>query len=101
MSPDERIEKFIEGFSRIQEAQTDTKIGPYAMSQLMPCFAEDYFLYWGTLKSVRDESYVIRWIVPRTTLFATVDQVCSPFGPLLLESTPESWKFTSLVPTKK
>ncbi|XP_059049744.1 carbonic anhydrase 1-like [Achroia grisella] len=75
VNPDDRLSWVIEGFPRIQEAQTNTRIGPYPMSRLMPMFFEDYFLYWGTLKTVRNEKYVVRWLIPRITLFASFDQM--------------------------
>ncbi|KAM3967331.1 carbonic anhydrase 1 [Aphomia sociella] len=75
INTDDHLSWVIEGFPRIQEAQTNTRIGPYPMSRLMPMFFEDYFLYWGSLKTVRDENYVVRWLVPRITLAASFDQM--------------------------
>ncbi|XP_030033472.1 carbonic anhydrase 1-like isoform X3 [Manduca sexta] len=75
VNPDDRLSWVIEGFQRIQEAQTSTRIGPYPMSRLMPMFYEDYFLYWGGLKTAKGETYVVRWLVPRVTLFASLEQM--------------------------
>ncbi|XP_068631418.1 carbonic anhydrase 2-like [Battus philenor] len=75
VTPDKRLEWVIEGFPRIREAQTHTRVGPYPMSQLMPMFYEDYFLYWGTLPTVTGENFVIRWIVPRVVLSASYEQM--------------------------
>ncbi|XP_021194409.3 carbonic anhydrase 1 [Helicoverpa armigera] len=75
VSPDERLSWVLEGINRVQEAQTNTRIGPLPMSRLLPMFFEDYFLYWGTLETVKDEKYVIKWLVPRTTLFASLEQM--------------------------
>ncbi|KPJ06002.1 Putative carbonic anhydrase 3 [Papilio machaon] len=72
---DERLECVIEGFPRIIEAKTNTRIGPYPMSRIMPMFYEDYFLYWGTLTTVKGENHVIRWIVPRVILYASTEQM--------------------------
>ncbi|CAG9794961.1 unnamed protein product [Diatraea saccharalis] len=73
--PDDRLSWVIEGFPRIREAKTNTRIGPYPMSHLMPMFHEDYFVYWGSLKTVRGESYIVRWLVPRITLSASFEQM--------------------------
>ncbi|VVD04680.1 unnamed protein product [Leptidea sinapis] len=59
----------------IKEAKTQTKVGPYPMSHLLPMFYEDYFLYWGSLTSVRGHSYVVRWIIPRKSIYASLDQM--------------------------
>ncbi|CAG4916978.1 unnamed protein product [Colias eurytheme] len=75
VNPDERLSWIIEGFPRIQEAQTHTRVGPYPMSHLLPMFYEDYFLYWGSLHTVRGENFVVRWLVPRKSLFASLDQM--------------------------
>lgn len=75
VNPDERLARIIEGFARIREAHTNTRIGPYPMSQLLPMFYEDYFMYWGNLNSVKGENFVVRWLVPRITLFASLEQV--------------------------
>ncbi|XP_037296453.1 carbonic anhydrase 1-like isoform X2 [Manduca sexta] len=75
VNADDRLSWVIEGFQRIQEAQTSTRIGPYPMSRLMPMFCEDYFLYWGGLKTAKGETYVVRWLVPRVTLFASLEQM--------------------------
>ncbi|XP_045766038.1 carbonic anhydrase 2-like [Maniola jurtina] len=74
-SPDTRLQWVIEGFPRIREAQTHTRIGPYPMSRLFPMFYEDYFLYWGSLTTVKGESFTVRWLVPRTTLYASFEQM--------------------------
>lgn len=65
----------MEGFTRIREAQTSTRIGPYPMSRLFPMFFEDYFLYWGSLNTVKGENFTVRWLVPRATLYASLEQV--------------------------
>ncbi|XP_039749906.1 carbonic anhydrase 3-like [Pararge aegeria] len=75
VNPDERLEWIIEGFPRIREAQTHTRIGPLPLSRLLPMFYEDYFLYWGSLTNVKGESCVVRWLVPRITLFASFEQM--------------------------
>ncbi|XP_028175796.1 carbonic anhydrase 1-like [Ostrinia furnacalis] len=75
VNPDDRLSWVIEGFPRVQEAQTSTRIGPYPMSRLLPMFFEDYFLYWGSLSTVRGEKFTVRWLVPRITLFASFDQM--------------------------
>ncbi|KAL4706917.1 hypothetical protein ACJJTC_012376 [Scirpophaga incertulas] len=72
---DERLKFVIEGFPRIKEAKTHTRIGPYPMSRLMPMFFEDYFLYWGNLTTVRGEKFAVRWLVPRVTLSASYHQM--------------------------
>ncbi|XP_026737149.1 carbonic anhydrase 1-like isoform X2 [Trichoplusia ni] len=75
VNPDDRLSWVLEGFPRVREAQKHTRIGPYPMSRLLPMFFEDYFLYWGRLDTARGESFVIKWLVPRTTLFASYDQI--------------------------
>ncbi|KAL0882604.1 hypothetical protein ABMA27_001042 [Loxostege sticticalis] len=75
VNPDDRLSWVIEGFPRVREAQTHTRIGPYPMSRLLPMFFEDYFLYWGCLKTARGESFAVRWLVPRITLFASFEQM--------------------------
>ncbi|KAJ0178665.1 hypothetical protein K1T71_005440 [Dendrolimus kikuchii] len=75
VNSDDRLAWIIEGFPRIQEAKTSTRIGPLPMSHLLPMFYEDYFLYWGSLKTMKGDNYVLRWLVPRTTLFASFDQM--------------------------
>lgn len=45
------------------------------MSHLLPMFYEDYFLYWGRLDTSKGETFVLRWLVPRTNLFASFEQV--------------------------
>ncbi|XP_013144971.1 PREDICTED: carbonic anhydrase 3-like [Papilio polytes] len=75
VNADERLECILEGFPRIIEAKTNTRIGPYPMSRIMPMFYEDYFLYWGTLTTVKGENHVIRWLVPRVILYASTEQM--------------------------
>ncbi|KAJ8727704.1 hypothetical protein PYW07_001823 [Mythimna separata] len=75
VNPDDRLAWVIEGFPRIQEAQTHTRIGPLPMSRLLPMFYEDYFLYWGKLETVAGEQYAIKWLIPRAVLFASFDQM--------------------------
>ncbi|XP_072939617.1 carbonic anhydrase 1-like [Epargyreus clarus] len=75
VNPDDRLSWVIEGFPRVREAQTHTRIGPYPLSRLLPMFYEDYFLYWGSLTNVAGESFVVRWLVPRITLFASFEQM--------------------------
>ncbi|XP_061710906.1 carbonic anhydrase 1-like [Cydia pomonella] len=75
VNPDVRLERIIEGFSRCRPPKTTTRIGPYPMSLLMPMFYEDYFLYWGRLATVKGDSYTVRWLVPRVTMFASFDQM--------------------------
>ncbi|XP_053603806.1 carbonic anhydrase 2-like [Plodia interpunctella] len=72
---DDRLNWLIEGFPRIREAQTCTRVGPYPMCRLLPMFFEDYFLYWGTLETARGDKHVLRWLVPRITLFASFQQM--------------------------
>ncbi|CAK1546235.1 unnamed protein product [Leptosia nina] len=75
VNPDDRLSWILEGFPRIQEAQTQTRVGPYPMSRLLPMFYEDYFLYWGALNTVSGENFVVRWLVPRKSLFASLEQM--------------------------
>ncbi|XP_050343841.1 carbonic anhydrase 2-like [Nymphalis io] len=75
INPDERLQWILEGFPRIQESQTSTRIGPYPLSRLVPMFFEDYFLYWGSLSSVKGEKFIVRWLVPRITLHASLEQM--------------------------
>lgn len=75
VNPDNRLDWIIEGFPRICEAKTTTRIGPYPMSRLLPMFFEDYFLYWGNLNNVKGETFTVRWLIPRVPLFASLDQV--------------------------
>ncbi|OWR55392.1 carbonic anhydrase 2-like isoform X1 [Danaus plexippus] len=75
VNPDPRLQWVLEGFPRIQEAQTNTRVGPYPMSRLLPMFFEDYFLYWGSLTTVKGERHVVRWLIPRPTLYASFDQM--------------------------
>lgn len=75
VSPDKRLDWVIEGFPRVVEAKSVTRIGPQPMCELLPMFAEDYFLYWGALTSAKGIKHCVRWIVPRTTLYASSEQV--------------------------
>ncbi|XP_021208935.1 carbonic anhydrase 1 isoform X1 [Bombyx mori] len=75
VNPDKHLSWVVEGFSRIQEAKTSTRIGPEPLSHLLPMFYEDYFLYWGELRTVKGDSFVVRWLVPRACLFASFDQM--------------------------
>ncbi|XP_045446704.1 carbonic anhydrase 2-like [Melitaea cinxia] len=75
VNSDERLQWVVEGFTRIQEAQTSTRIGPYPLSRLFPMFFEDYFLYWGSLNTVKGENFTVRWLVPRATLYASFEQM--------------------------
>ncbi|XP_023944704.2 carbonic anhydrase 2-like [Bicyclus anynana] len=75
VNPDDRLQWIIEGFPRIREAQTHTRVGPLPMSRLFPMFYEDYFLYWGSLSNVKGETFVVRWLVPRITLSASLNQM--------------------------
>lgn len=53
---------------------------PRPLSHLLPMFHEDYFLYWGRLHTVRGDEYAVRWLVPRTALYASYEQVMILFG---------------------
>ncbi|XP_049870343.1 carbonic anhydrase 2-like [Pectinophora gossypiella] len=75
VDPDPRLTWVIDAFPKIREPQSRTRIGPLPMSKLMPMFAEDYFLYWGNLPSAKGDNFIIRWLVPRVTLFATSEQI--------------------------
>ncbi|XP_075972060.1 carbonic anhydrase 3-like [Anticarsia gemmatalis] len=75
VNPDDRLSWVLDGFPRIKEAQTHTRIGPYPMSRLLPMFFEDYFLYWGRLDTASGDKLVLRWLIPRITLFASLDQM--------------------------
>ncbi|KOB74950.1 putative major antigen [Operophtera brumata] len=60
VNPDDRLSWVIEGFPRVNEAQTSTRVGPYPMCRLLPMFFEDYFLYWGSMVNTRHESRTIK-----------------------------------------
>ncbi|CAB3239454.1 unnamed protein product [Arctia plantaginis] len=75
VNSDARLSWVLEGFPRIREPHTNTRIGPYPMSHLLPMFYEDYFLYWGRLDTSKGETFVLRWLVPRTNLFASFEQM--------------------------
>ncbi|XP_047037263.1 uncharacterized protein LOC124642704 [Helicoverpa zea] len=75
VNPDDRLNWIIEGFPRVREAKSHTKIGPCPMSKLLPIFYEDYFLYWGELPTARGDSFTIKWLIPRPTLFASLEQL--------------------------
>ncbi|KAI5646577.1 eukaryotic-type carbonic anhydrase domain-containing protein [Phthorimaea operculella] len=77
VKPDPRLDWIIEGFPRVKEVGAWTKVGPKPMLDLLPMFSEDYFMYWGSLKTAAGSSHVIRWIVSRKPLWATAEQIQS------------------------
>ncbi|CAG9137569.1 unnamed protein product [Plutella xylostella] len=75
VTADERLSWIIDEFPRIREAQTSIRMDPRPLSHLLPMFHEDYFLYWGRLHTVRGDEYAVRWLMPRTALYASYEQI--------------------------
>ncbi|KAJ2952005.1 hypothetical protein O0L34_g4267 [Tuta absoluta] len=75
VNPDPRLDWIIEGFPRVIEVGAWTKVGPKPMLNLLPMFSEDYFMYWGNLRTGVGSNHAIRWIVARTPLWATMEQI--------------------------
>ncbi|XP_041970837.1 putative carbonic anhydrase 3 isoform X2 [Aricia agestis] len=73
-NPDDRLTWVTNALPKVCEAKTSTRVGPYPMSTLLPMFTADYFFYWGSLSTAKGD-YVARWIVPRTNMSASFEQI--------------------------
>ncbi|XP_017789555.1 PREDICTED: carbonic anhydrase 1-like [Habropoda laboriosa] len=72
--PNQFLEEIIKNLAVIRTAHSSVRIVPLNLSNILRPFTQDYFLYWGSIITIRNV-YSILWITSREPIGISTEQV--------------------------
>ncbi|KOC65732.1 Carbonic anhydrase 13 [Habropoda laboriosa] len=72
--PNQFLEEIIKNLAVIRTAHSSVRIVPLNLSNILRPFTQDYFLYWGSIITIRNV-YSILWITSREPIGISTEQI--------------------------